>query len=93
MFVLSVKITHFLKENMTSHEYFKALSEEDAGAVAERSVQYSNDIMKLAERKGGTPASKFAAMISYFSVDFAVAEKRISDLEEQVKLLLNKKEG
>ena len=76
---------------MNSKDYFVAQSEEEANKLAERAEEYSNQVFDLAVRKASTPQSKLAAMISYFAVDFAVCEKRISDLEEQIQILLKEK--
>lgn len=93
MFVLSVKIINFLKENMNLHEYFASLSPADAEAIANEAQKIEKGISKKAGTRGYGIEALVAALMAFTCVQNAASDKRISDLEEQVKLLLNKKEG
>lgn len=88
MFVLSVKIIHFLKENMTNIEWLVEMTQNGTVTDEDMFILISNLYHSMEKKESNKlEANKF--IIS----ELAVATKRISELEEQVKLLLNKKEG
>lgn len=88
MFVLSVKIIHFLKENMTNIEWLVEMTQNGTVTDEDMFILISNLYHSMVKKESNKlEANKF--IIS----ELAVATKRISELEEQVKLLLNKKEG
>lgn len=78
---------------MNLHEYFASLSPADAEAIANEAQKIEKGISKKAGIHGYCIETLVAALMSFTCVQNAASDKRISDLEEQVKLLLNKKEG